>query len=59
MSADPGASWVIVDKVTRKAVLEIYDENKVKALNTAKYEAVPTLEYLQELNRRIRQGGTP
>lgn len=48
------ASWVIVDKVTRKAVLETFSADVAQAVNVAKYEAVPILQYLQDLNRSIR-----
>lgn len=46
------ASWVIRNKVTKEVVCETFDARKVSALNTAKYEAVPILEYLQSLNAR-------
>lgn len=46
------SSWVIVDKTTGQAVLETFDARKVAALNTARYEAVPILKYLQGLNAR-------
>lgn len=45
------ASWVIVDKLTGHAVMETFDQKKIDALNTAKYKAVPILEYLQSLNK--------
>lgn len=49
--AEP-ASWVIRNKSTGEVVMETFDRNKVAALNTAKYEAVPILLYLQEINRQ-------
>lgn len=49
------ASWVLRDKATKQVVCETFDARKVAALNTDKYEAVPILDYLQELNRNIRQ----
>lgn len=51
------ASWVIRDKATGEVQFETYDPAKVKALNTEKYEAVPILEYLQEVNRNARESG--
>ena len=44
------SSWIIRNKATGEVVMETFDEAKVDALNTEKYEAVPALEYLQELN---------
>ncbi len=43
-------SWVIREKATGKVFLETFDKRKVDALNVAKYEAVPILEYLGSLN---------
>jgi hypothetical protein len=45
------ASWVIRNKATGAVICETFDPRKVAALNTAKYEAVPILRHLQELNR--------
>lgn len=44
------ASWVIRDKVTKQVITEIYSAKRVARLNTEKYEAVPILEYLGEIN---------
>jgi hypothetical protein len=44
------ASWILRDKRTKKVIMETFDEKKVKALNREKYEAVPIMQYLQELN---------
>jgi len=46
------ASWVIREKATGKVLFETFDQKKVDALNTVKYEAVPIHEYLASLNRR-------
>lgn len=54
------ASWVLRNKTTHEVVMETFDEKKVAALNTDKYEAVPILKYLQELNdglQREKAGG--
>jgi len=50
------ASWVIRDKVTKQAVCELFNPELVLKINTLKYEAVPILEYLQEINRLQRDG---
>ncbi len=49
------ASWVIRNKETHEAVFETFNEKTAQAINTAKYEAVPILGYLQSLNRRVAQ----
>lgn len=51
------ASWVIRDKVTGKPVMETADAAKVAAVNTDKYEAVPTLQHLQEYNAAVKANG--
>ena len=50
------ASWVIINKATRVAVFETFNENTAKAVNTRLYEALPILQYLQQLNRAIKAG---
>lgn len=54
---DSPASWVIRNKETGEVVMETFDPAKVDALNTEKYEAVPALRHLQELNASVREGG--
>jgi hypothetical protein len=49
------ASWIIVNKATRQAVFETFNENTAKAVNTRLYEAIPALQYLQQLNRTIKE----
>lgn len=46
------ASWVIRNKRTKEVLLETFDTKLVQALNTAIYEAVPILDYLQEIARK-------
>lgn len=46
------ASWVIVNKATRQAVFETFNENTARAVNPRLYEAVPILQYLQSLNKK-------
>lgn len=50
------ASWVIRNKETKEALFETFNEKLVSKLNTEKYEAVPILEYLVELNKKIKNG---
>lgn len=49
------ASWVIRDKKTKQVVLETFNPGVVSKLNTSRYEAIPILEYLQELNRSVKK----
>lgn len=48
-------SWVIIEKSTGDAILETFSKRVVDCLNTEKYTAVPILEYLQKLNRKIKE----
>lgn len=47
-------SWVIRNKDTGDVVMETFDKSKVDAINSDKYEAVPSLQHLQELNAKIK-----
>lgn len=49
------ASWVVRNKHTKEVVAETFNSNVAKAINKKKYEAVPTMEYLCELNRNIKE----
>lgn len=49
------ASWVLRNKETKEVICETFNPRLVAVLNTAKYEAVPILEYLQEFNRGVRE----
>lgn len=46
-------SYIVVDRETGKAVLELYDIKNVQRVNRAKYAVMPVLEYLGTLNKRI------
>lgn len=46
------ASWIIREKATRRVICEVFSLRVVAALNTTKYEAVPILAYLGEINGR-------
>lgn len=48
------ASWVIVRSADNVAVFETFSQRIAESVN-AKYRAVPILEYLQTLNRQIRE----
>lgn len=48
------ASWVICEKATGNAVFETFNARTAAAINQAKYTAVPILDYLIGLNRKIR-----
>lgn len=49
------ASWVIRTKCTKEVVMETFNPAVVECLNTTKYEAVPILAYLQEINRKVKE----
>lgn len=56
-STDPvgtPASWVIRNKKTGAAVMETFNPEIVKRINEAKYEAVPILQHLHEINLAIK-----
>ena len=46
-------SFVIVDKQTGKAVMETFNRATADAVNRNKFDVLPTLEYLQKLNRDL------
>lgn len=52
------ASWVVRHKQTKEAVMETFYQETADKVNQSScfYEAVPALQYLQELNRSIREG---
>jgi hypothetical protein len=45
------ASWVIIDKQTGAVLFETFQASIIPKINTARYEAVPILTYLQGLNK--------
>lgn len=55
--ASTPSSWVIRNKDTGDVVLETSDPEKVAALNTEKYEAIPILKHLQEINDSVSKAG--
>ena len=48
------ASWILRRISDSRVICETFDVRKVAALNTARYEAVPILDYLRELNTAIK-----
>lgn len=48
------ASWVIREAESKRVICETFDKRAVERLNTAKYEAVPILDYLVEFNASAR-----
>lgn len=40
------ASWVILEKESKRVICETFDKSVVARLNTAKYEAVTILDHL-------------
>ena len=48
------ASWIIVNKATKQAIFETFNLNTAKAINMCLYEAVPVLQYLQNLNSTLK-----
>ncbi len=50
------ASWVIVDKVTGKALYETFSKALADMVDTTKCDVVPILQYLGALNKSIREG---
>ena len=49
------ASWVIIDKQTGAVLFETFQASIIPKINAARYEAVPILEYLQQLNRSVKK----
>lgn len=52
-------SWVIREKASGRVLLETFNPRVVEALNSARYEAVPILEYLVSINGRSKGDLTP
>lgn len=50
-------SWIIVDKTTGLGISETWSQRTAKAINPARFEALPAADYLARLNRAIRAAG--
>lgn len=48
-------SWVIRNRATKEVVCETFSPKMVVALNLEKYEAIPVLDYLVEINRKAKE----
>lgn len=48
------ASWVVIDKKTGKALFETFTCELCQSINTSEYKVIPIMEYLQDLNRKIK-----
>lgn len=57
VAGDTTPSWVIRETATGRVLFETFEAEVVAKLNTARYEAVPILQYLQEVNRAARAQG--
>lgn len=49
------ASWVIRRLDTRQAIFETYNHSVAMKVNAEKFEAVPILQHLQEINAEVNQ----
>lgn len=47
-------SYIVYNKITGKAVIELFNEASLRHINTAKYAYVTALVWLQQLNREIK-----
>ena len=47
-------SWIIRRKDTREVICETWEPRIISRINTAKYEAVPIVDYLAEINRAAK-----
>lgn len=53
------ASWIIRELGTGRVILETFNWRVLEALNTARYEAVPSYDHLVALNRQLATERTP
>jgi hypothetical protein len=51
----PTSSWIVRNKATKEVLFETFNPKIVNILNTDKYEAVPVLDYLYDLNHNIQE----
>jgi hypothetical protein len=49
------SSWVIVEKHTGKAIIEIFDKRIIEFINSEKYEAKAIRQYLAHFNAKIQE----
>jgi hypothetical protein len=49
-----GSSWVVSDKTTGRALVEIFDRDRAEAVNRDKFLVEPITQYLARMNREIK-----
>jgi hypothetical protein len=47
-------SWIVVDKTTGLAVIELFNHKLAMAVNRQRYDVQCAYQYLTELNKRLR-----
>lgn len=48
-------SWIIINRATGNAILETFSEKYAKSINAEKYEVLTAIEYLVQLNEKIKK----
>lgn len=46
-------SWIVIEKSTSKVICEFFDKRSIDKLNTEKYIAVDSYEYLCQINKDL------
>lgn len=47
--------YIIVRKDNGEVVCEVFNEDTLHSMNAKVYEAIPTKEYLEQLNKKVKQ----
>lgn len=55
MSGGRGSSWIIVSRATGQPVLETFSARLAGAVDTARYEVLTALQWLQRFNASVRE----
>lgn len=50
----PTGSWIVVDRLTGRSVLETFSKRVVQAVNRDKYEVLEAGDYLGRMNQQIK-----
>ncbi len=50
-------SWIVIDKATKRPMLEIFDVKIINLLDKNKYEAIPVDEYIEWINAKRKKYG--
>ena len=48
-------SWIVTNNKTGAVICEIWNRSTLSQVNTAKYTAIPTMQYLCALNKKIKE----